>query len=145
MQDHEHPQRSRSHQYRYLFTANHHGETGGAAQWSPELSEEDEFATFDGADERELSDDEGNLYGVLPDGEDSLRYLGIWQEQIAEFPSAAEDTPWHGYPLWPINQEGPGNRRNQKHRPARDVFDRMIEVGLITSTMRTRLMKGRHV
>jgi hypothetical protein len=145
VQDHEHPQRTRRHQYRYLFTAKHHGESEGAAQWSPDLSEEDEFAVFDGADDMELLDEEGNLYGALRDGEDSLRDLGIWGEQIAEFPCAAEEMPWHGYPLWAINHEGPSNRRNQKHRPAREVFNRMVEVGRITALMRTRLMKGGHV
>jgi hypothetical protein len=145
MQDHEHPQPTRRHQYRYLFTAKHHGDTEGAARWSPDLSEEEEFAVFDGADDMELADDEGNLYGALRDGEDSLRDLGIWQEQIAEFPYAAEEMAWHGYPVWAINHEGPSNRRNQKHRPAREVFNRMVEVGLITVSMRARLMKGGHV
>jgi hypothetical protein len=145
MQDHEHPQRTRRHQYRYLFTAKHHGQTAGAAQWSPELSEEDEFAVFDGADERELEDEEGNLYGAVAEGDGSLRCLGVWQEQIAEFPIAAEEMPWHGYPLWPINHEGPSNRRNPGCRPAKEVFTRMVEVGLITLPMRKRLMKGHHV
>lgn len=145
MEDHEHPQRTRGHQYRYLFTVKHHGGSKGAAQWAPDLSEADEFAVFDAADNMELSDDEGNLYGALRFGADSLRDLGIWQEQIAEFPLAAEGAPWHGYPIWAINHEGPSNRRNQKHRPARQVFNRMVEVGLITASMRTRLLKGSHV
>jgi hypothetical protein len=143
MQDYEHSERTNRHQYRYLFTAKHHGGVKGAAQWT--LSEPDEFAVFDGADEMELSDEQGNLYGALRDGEESLRFLGSYQEQIAEFPCAAEGVPWHGYPMWAINQDGPSNRRNQKHRPARQVFDRMVHVGLITRTMRTRLMKGDHV
>ena len=145
MQEHEHPQRTQRNQYRYLFAAKHHGSTAGAAQWSPDLSAEDEFAVFDRADEWELADEDGNLYGVLPHGEDSLRHLGIWHEQIAEFPCAAEGMPWHGYPLWPINHEGPSNRRKQKYRPEQEVLNRMVEVGLITKPMRTRLMKGRHV
>lgn len=145
MQEHEHPQRTQRNQYRYLFTAKHHGSIADAAQWSPDLSEEDEFAVFDTADKRELEDEDENLYGVLPEGKDSLRHLGIWQEQIAKFPRAAKGMPWHGYPLWSINHEGPSNRRKQKYRPEREVLNRMVEVGLITNTMRTRLLKGDHV
>jgi hypothetical protein len=146
MQDHEHPQRTRTErQYRYLFTSKHHGGTPGAAQWHPALSENDEFAVFDGADAMQLSDEDGNLYGALSDGEESLRFLGIYEEQIAEFPYQTEGLAWHGYPVWALNGDGPGDRRNQKHRPAKEVFDRMVQVGLITQQMRTRLRKGDHV
>jgi hypothetical protein len=128
-----------------LFTAKHHGAIKSAAQWLPALSEDDEFASFDGADELQLSDEDGHLYGALSDGTESLRYLGIYQEQVAEFPYAAEGAPWHGYPVWALNDDGPPNRRNQKHRPAKQVFNRMVEVGLITRAMCTRLMGGHHV
>src|SRR5260370_13712507 len=60
--------------FRYLFTAKHHGGDKTAAQWHPGLSDDDEFAVFDGADHRELSDEDGNLYGALSDGEESLRF-----------------------------------------------------------------------
>ena len=142
--DHEHPETTRRNHHRYLFTAKHHGGHGDA-QWLPSLSEVDEFSVFDDADEMDLADGEGNLFGGLRDGADSLRVLGYYQEQIAEFPCSAEGSPWHGYPVWAINQSGATNRRTNKQRPAKAVFDRMVEVGLITQQMRRRLMKGDHV
>jgi hypothetical protein len=144
MQDHEHTERTRRHAHRYLFTAKHHGGGGQYdARWI--VTEQEEFAVFDGADERDLLDEDRNLYGALRDDVESLRHLGTYQEQIAEFPCTAEGMPWHGYPMWAINQEGPSRRRNPRHRPARAVFDRMVEVGLINAAMRKRLMAGGHV
>jgi hypothetical protein len=145
MYDHEHSQPTQRHRYRYLFTAKHHGGDKSAAQWHFNLSRNDEFAVFNGADEMELSDDEGNLFGVLPDGDESLRLVGAFGEQVAEFPRPAEGSAWHGYPVWPLNEDAPPNRRNQKHRPAKEVFDKMVNGGLIMEWMRRRLMKGDHV
>src|SRR5215470_11866459 len=111
MLDHEHPQKTRRHHYRYWFTQKHHGGHGDG-QWLETLSEDDEFSVFDGADEMEIADQDKNLYGALPEGENSLRLLGIYQEQIAKFWGPQnEQEPWHGFPVWSINQEGPGNRR----------------------------------
>jgi hypothetical protein len=140
MLEHEHPQTTRRHQYRYRFTSKHHGGHGDG-QWLASLSEEDEFAVFDGADDRELSDAAGNLFGALPDGNDSLRMLGT-EEQIAKFPRASDGSPWHGYPMWPLSDDAPPNRR---HGPPKEVYDRMVVVGLINHEMRRRLMKGDHV
>ncbi len=137
MLEREHLQRTRKHQYRYLFTAKHHGGEKNAAQWHPELSPDDEFAVFDGADEMELSDEGGNLFGALSDGQESLRFLGTFREQIAKFPCAPAGSPWHGYPVWPLIDE--------KYRPSKQVFARMLVAGLITQPMRRRLMKGDHV
>jgi len=146
MQNHEHPQRSGRHQYRYLFTTKHHGGDAKAAQWLPDLPESDEFAVFDGADRWELVDEDGNLYGVLPDGEESLRVLGTRLEQIAKFPFAADETPWHGYPCWALRKEDDtSNRRTQRNQPAGEVFGKMVQNGLISSPMRKRLMKGKHI
>jgi hypothetical protein len=86
MHEHEHPQRTRRSHYRYLFTTKHHRGKRGPAQWLPDLSEDDEFAVFDWADEWEVADKVGNLFGALEDSEEGLRFLGIWQEQIAKFP-----------------------------------------------------------
>ena|SRR6266436_10330818 len=137
MLERENPQRTRRHEYRYLFTAKHHGGDKNAAQWLSELSPNDEFAVFEGADEMDLSDEAGNLFGALSDGQESLRFLGTLQEQIAKFPCAPQGSPWHGYPVWPLTDE--------KYRPSRQVFDKMVERGMITQTMRRRLMKGDHV
>lgn len=119
MQDHEHPQPTRRSGFRYLFTAKHHG--GGpddAARWSPEINEDDEFRVFDDADAFEFTDDQGRLYGILRD-EGGLRDLGTWRQQIAEFPFAREGMPWHGYPLWPVSEMAPENRRGEKFRPSK--------------------------
>jgi hypothetical protein len=143
MLDHEHPLPTRNHHYRYLFTQKHHGGHGDA-QWLGTLGEPDEFAVFDGADDLDILDDDGNLYGALRDGVDSLRYLGIYQEQIAKFWKQPEGTAWHGFPVWAINSEGPGKLR--KRPPPKEVFDRMLQVGLITDrAMRNRLRGGHHV
>ncbi len=146
MQDHEHPRSTARSQYRYLFTAKHHGGgSKGDAMWHPSLSEDDEFGVFDRADDLELSDEAGNLYGALPDGEGSLRFLGTWQQQISKFPCAGEGAPWHGYPLWALNDSAPPSRRKPSRGWATAVFIRMVETGLITRGMRIRLMKGDHV
>jgi hypothetical protein len=108
------------------------------------VSEDEEFAVFDGADESELADEDGNLYGILREGGEGLRYLGTWQQQIAEFPFAREGNPWHGYPLWPLKGLGPENRRGEKFRPEKEVFTRMVQAGLITTRERRRLLKGEY-
>jgi hypothetical protein len=135
---------TRRSQYAYQFTPKHHGADGDAAQWRPELTLEEEFAVFDLADEHELSDHDGQLYGLQQGGDDALRHLGIWDEQIAEFPSAREGEAWHGYPVYPLVELGPRNRRGQKCRPQKMVFDKMILAGLITRNQRQRLLKGKH-
>lgn len=142
MLDHDHPQPTRRHHYTYRFTQKHHGGHGDS-QWLPTLSEDDEFAVFDRADELELSDEGGNLYGALRGGEESLRTLGTYQQQIAKFWNQPEGMPWHGFPAWSIKKEGPGNLRKQ--RPPKEVFDKMVEVGLITEAMRSRLKGGHNV
>jgi hypothetical protein len=131
--------------YQYQSTPKHHGADAAAAQWLPKLTLEEEFAVFNLADQNELADEDGRLYGVLRIGENDLRDVGTWQQQIAEFPLASEGTPWHGYPIWAINQDGPSNRAAQKMRPAKIVFQRMETAGLITKRQRKRLYKGDHV
>jgi hypothetical protein len=130
--------------YRYQFTPKHHGADGTAAQWLPNLSLDEEFAVFDEADEHEISDEEGRLYGVQRDTEGELRYLGTWNQQVAEYPVAREGEAWHGYPLYPLIELGPENRRGQKGRPAKEAFDKMARAGIITRGQRRRLLKGDH-
>ncbi len=139
-----HNRRTTRSEYQYQFTPKHHGAGPGAARWLQELSLDEEFDIFDAADEHELSDDDGRLYGVQRDGEDSLRYIGIWHEQVAEFPLAREGEAWHGYPVYPLVDEGPENRRGQRSRPANIVFGKMVRAGLISQSQRRRLMKGDH-
>jgi hypothetical protein len=130
--------------YRYQFTPKHHGADRDAAQWLPELSLEGEFAVFDSADQHALSDEEGWLYGVQVEG-DSLRDLGTWTQQMAEFPSARPGEAWHGYPIWSVNELAPPNRRGQKMRPDKEVFLKMQRTGLLSERLRKRLFKGDHV
>jgi hypothetical protein len=59
-----------------------------------------------------------------------LRDLGTWGQQIAEFPSAKAGIPWHGYPIWAVNQEAPDNRKGEKMRPAKQVFEKLEAPGL---------------
>ena len=62
---HLHPRATARSNYRYFFYDKHHGRGGPeAAMWSPELSDDDEFAIFDQADLLEFSDEHGNLYGI---------------------------------------------------------------------------------
>lgn len=140
-----HPTPTRRSGHRYLFYDKHHGADRRAAQWSPELTPDEEFAVFDRADWHDLSDDRGWLHGLRlgPDG--AVLELGTWGQQLAEFPSARIGEPWHGYPLWPLKEQGPPNRRGEKHRPSKEVFAKMEAAGLLTARDRKRLYKGDHV
>lgn len=110
------------------------------------MSLDEEFAVFDTADANGISDERGWLYGVRPrDVEGEIPDLGTWGQQIAEFPHARPDETWHGYPLWPLVEAGPQNRRGEKSRPSKDVFSRMVEMGLLTVCERKRLQKGDHL
>jgi len=137
-----HVEPTQRNRYQYQFTPKHHGTDVDAAQWLPELSLEEEFVVFDTADQHELTDEVGNLYGVqtLPEG--GLRIIGTWHQQLAEFPLARADEAWHGYPLYPLKELGPENRRGQKLRPRKSVFDKLLRARLITERQRKRLLKG---
>lgn len=126
----------------YLFTAKHHGADREAARWLPGLTADKEFSVFDLADLHDLSDERGWLYGVLRAEVEGLRSLGTWNQQMAEFPSANEGQPWHGYPIYPLKGLGPENRRGEKCRPSKEVFSKMVMNGVLTSRERKRLSKG---
>lgn len=128
--------------YSYQFTPKHHGANAGAAQWLPGMSLDEEFTVFDTADAFELADDDGNLYGVQREGDESLRFLGTWYQQVAEFPFSRVGETWHGYPVYPLQDRGPSNRRGEALRPPRTVFTKMMAAGLISDVQRRRLMKG---
>jgi hypothetical protein len=130
--------------YRYQFTPKHHGGDICAAMWLPEISLDAEFALFDEADRLQILDSRGWLYAVVRDMNGDLMSIGTWDEQVAEFqfPSPATD-PWHGYPQWAIEETGPPNRRKQQYCPEKDVFNRMVEMGMISRIQRKRLLAGR--
>jgi len=82
---------------------------------------------------------------VLRDEAGHIPDLGTWGQQIAEFPLARSNDPWHGYPLWPLGEEGPENRKGEKGRPSKSVFLGMEALGLITHRERKKLYKGDHL
>jgi hypothetical protein len=87
----------------YQFTPKHHGSANyDAACWLRVLSFDEEFAVFDTADTMDIADASGNLFGAVREGENSLRRLGTFGQQIARFPATAGDNPWHGYPVWAL-------------------------------------------
>jgi len=131
--------------YQYQFTPKHHGADAEAAQWLPRLTLDEEFAVFNAADEHQLMDDSGSLYGLQREGHDGLRTIGTRSEQIAEFPHAREGEPWHGYPHYPLKELGHVERRGKRFPPPKEVFQRMVETGLISNAMKRRLMGGKHV
>lgn len=140
-----HPVKTRRSQYEYLFASKHHGGgTSDDARWQDDVTRDEEFSVFDEADFHDISDSDGRLYGVLRSQDGVLRDLGTWQQQVAEFPRANEGVPWHGYPIWAVNQEAPANRSSQQMRPARGVFQKMEDAKLITKRERKRLFKGKH-
>jgi hypothetical protein len=99
----------------YVFTPKHHGGDRSASCWLTGLSLDEEFEIFDRADgiieapadNRQLADADGNLYGyeVLKTGLHHLRELGTWHQQMAEFPVQKAGAVWHGYPIWPIDED----------------------------------------
>jgi len=141
-----HSKRSARSGYQYFFYDKHHC-TGpsAAAQWllEPDLSYEQEFEVFDLADTRELADQNGNLYGMRPRTEaGSVPVLGTRGEQTAKFPQTVAERAWHGFPLWPVAAAVSGYRL----RPVpREVLDRMVELGLITSPERSRVRGGKPI
>jgi len=102
------------------------------------LSREEEFGVFDMADRHQLRDGDGNLYGLLISELDGLRRLmelGTKYEQVARFwAEVRTDAHWHGHPLWPFDSEAESNRSKQGFRPTVEVFDQMIQSGLLTVT-----------
>lgn len=130
--------------HRYQFTPKHHGADKSAAQWLPGLSLTQEFSVFDLADEHELSDDRGRLYGLLMTADAGVQFIGTRNEQIAEFPVARQDEPWHGYPVYPLATADAGGRGGQAGRPAKAVLVRMEQVGLLSAQQRKRLMRGKY-
>ncbi len=127
---------------RYLFYKKHHGHDPDAAQWLPELSHEEEFQIFFTADEKDIVDDGGRLYGVRVDAGQKVLYLGTRNEQIAKFPVPRSATVWHGYPHYPLKAAGAENRQGEEDRPSKRVFMKMENAGLISARDRKRLMKG---
>lgn len=147
-----HPQQTARRAFTYEFTPKHHGGNPTASCWLAALTLIEEFRIFDRADgivvaapedNRQVADASGNLYSyeVLIVGDEHLREIGTWDQQMAEFPVQQAGSNWHGYPIWPVGPLTPGNYQGQRCRPSADVFDRMVQIGDITSAQRKRLKK----
>jgi hypothetical protein len=140
-----HPSVTRKSGHQYFFHDKHHGGgTSEDARWLDEVSQDDEFSIFDTSDWHNIADDQNWLYGLLRSAEGQLRLLGTWNQQVATFPFTQPGVAWHGYPLWPLNDEAPPNRQGQKFRPSKAVFEKMQSAGLVTARERKRLIKGDH-
>jgi hypothetical protein len=144
---HVHPVPTRRNNHRYFFYDKHHGRGGPeAAQWTPDLSEDEEFGIFDQADDLDLSDGHGNLYGIRlgPEPERRVLALGTLRQQIAKFPEALGRPHWHGFPLGPLEKN-----LDPPHPPERalpkDALQKMVDARLLTREERKRLLKGKHV
>ena len=137
-----HPIPTRRSSHVYLFYVKHHGGALNASQWS--VDREEEFAVFDSADQHDFSDERGWLYGIGRDAEGEIQDLGIWGQQVAEFPFARPDERWHGYPHWPLKEFGPQNRKGERCRPNKEVFLKMEAANVLTPQERKRLYKGDH-
>ena len=134
-----HEIRTTRSQFQYQFTPKHHGNDKKAAQWLPSLTLGEEFSVFNMADENELRDAAGNLYGIEKVYPDGLRTIGTRGEQIAKFPAAVDTQPWHGYPTWVLWD---GYRAGDDMKPPRELLDAILEKGFITKRGRKRLGKG---
>lgn len=139
-----HPVSSTPSGYGYEFTPKHHGADPKAAQWLPALTLDEEFSVFDMADQHNFVASCGTLYGLLTAG-GVVRTIGVWGEQLAEFPVASPGSNWHGYPVYPLVDFGPPKKRGQAGRPEKKVLDEMLGKEVIAKPAHKRLMKGDHV
>jgi hypothetical protein len=141
----EHPEKTRRHNYRYIFYKKHHkAGVSREAQWllPPKLDPAEEFLVFDSADNLELSDADGNLFALRPKAAGRHQELGTRGEQIAKFPITAANQAWHGYPIWPIATQRAGE--NLRPIPA-EVLEKMVTMRVIDSRESRRLRKGDHI
>ena len=137
-----HPQTTRRRHLSYMFHPKHHGGDSRASRWCSDVKDAEEFSVFDLGDFHDIADERANLFGVLRGSDGFLRMIGLWNEQIGEFPFARPGENWHGYPCWSLNEMAPQNRRNPNLKPGRIVFDKLLERGLITEQERKRLING---
>ena len=104
---------------------------------------------FNMADLHELRDEDGDLYGLRISGEPGNRQLlklGEKHEQVARFWAEGNPTdPWHGHPLWPLRSKHAENRAKQGCCPPQEVFDRMVEAGILSAKQASRLKIAKHV
>ena len=137
-----HPATAQRSGYQYFFYSKHH-QAGNSqdAQWDAGLTQNEEFAVFDLADRHDLSNPNGDLFGLhLGPGSKPLE-LGTRGEFVAEFPVAVAGQPWHGYPCFPIASRRRAHTR-KPHVPI-DALKKMQQAGLLTRAQASRLKKGK--
>jgi len=144
-----HDRTTQLHHHSYCFTPKHHGAGSRSdACWLPNLPRAEEFAVFDMADLHQLSDDDGNLYGLRIRQNNTKREvleLGTRHEVIARFWVEARRNHWHGHPLWPVIAKGPLNRKSQDYSPPKEVFAKMVAANVLTEIQAGRLKTARHL
>ena len=139
-----HPIRTSPKGYQYFFHPKHHvPRQGDHSCWLPTISRDVEFSIFESAVRLDLGDEDGNLYNVERDEEDSLMTLGHESEQIAFFWKPRSEMEWHGYPLWPLITRQSNPRVKQMNRPSDSVFEMLVQTGRLTIKESLRLKKGR--
>ena len=138
----EHAEQTRRRALRYCFSRAHHGRGMiDDSQWARDLGEVEEFSVFDTADWYALSDSKGHLYGLRRGGTlEFIPDLGTEGQKIAKFWKTHEGLPWHGFPLWPISEDSPPNRR--KTVAPKEALKKMETAGLLLPDLRKRLQKG---
>ena len=117
---------TRRHGYRYFLYDKHHGRGGPeASQWADDITEEEEFQVFDEGDWLELSDQNGNLYGLRLRGVPSARF-SCWEppdSKSRSSPRPAEDPIGMDF-LWPPLSGTQGLLIPRKGRCRRRCFGR---------------------
>jgi hypothetical protein len=139
-----HPVVTQRSGYQYFFYTKHHQPSNTTdAQWEPALTQDEEFTVFDLADLHDLSEPNGDLFGLHIGLGPSILVLGTGGQQVAEFPATAAGQAWHGYPLFPLAKRGRGQKR--KNPIPTDALDKMEQVGLLTPSQISRLKRGKPI
>ena len=139
-----HPVVTQRSGFQYFFYTKHHQPNNATdAQWETAVSQNEEFAVFDLADLHDLSEPNGDLFGLHLGAGPSILILGTRGEQVAEFPVQAASQAWHGYPLFPIAKRGTAPKR--KNPIPADALDKMEQVGLLTAAQKNRLKGGKPI
>jgi hypothetical protein len=134
-----HPSPTTRRRLCYFFHPKHHNPANKTeAQWLPvaRLSHQQEFDIFDRADDSQIEDHDGNLYGVRP----NMEVLGTYGQRVARFWKEESSHPWHGHPICPIKVRD----THRLFRPVpREALDKMMSAKLISATQHRRLVKGK--
>ena len=122
----------------YCFTPKHHGGRDSRnATWLPELSRAEEFMVFDMADNHQLADASGNLYGFgLKNREAFVKFMNsAYGMSISpDFGMRIRSRIGTGIRCGRVGENGPENRTTQKYCPPKSVFERIIQAGIVSGS-----------